>query len=115
MQNEHDIMTYYQSTLRTIGQYMLVSLGLLGYSRFYRKQKNDVYNVAFIALSLLILIIATCICFFLIKDLTRYKSALDNKTTYVDKWLTIPKIILVANISIATFGIFTLIRESRKL
>ena len=115
MQNEHDIMTYYQSTLRTIGQYMLVSLGLLGYSRFYRIQKNDVYNIAFIALSLLILIIATCICFFLIKDLTRYKSALDNKTTYVDKWLTIPKIILVANISIATFGIFTLVRESRKL
>ena len=115
MQNEHDIMTYYQSTLRTIGQYMLVSLGLLGYSRFYRKQKNDIYNIAFIALSLLILIMATCICFFLIKDLTRYTSALDDKTVHVDKWLNIPKIILVANICITTFGILTLIRECRKM
>ncbi len=114
MQNEHDIMTYYQSTLRTIGQYMLVSLGLLGYSRFYRKQKNEVYNIAFIALSLLILIVATCICFFLIKDLTRYTSTLDDKTLHVDKWLAIVKILLVANICIAIFGIFTLIRESRK-
>ena len=114
MRNEHDIMTYYQSALRTIGQYMLVSLGLLGYSRFYRKQKNDVYNIAFIALSLLILIIDACICFFLIKDLSRYTSALDDKTLHVDKWLAIAKIILVANICIATFGIFTLIRECRK-
>jgi hypothetical protein len=115
MQDEHDIMTYYQSSLRTIGQYMLVSLGLLGYSRFYRKQKNDIYNIAFIALSLLILMIATFICFFLMNDLTRYTSGLDNKPTHIEKWLTIPKIILGVNVCIAIFGIFTLIRETRKL
>ena len=115
MQNEHDIMTYYQSTLRTIGQYMLVSLGLLGYSRFYRKQKNNIYNIAFIALSLLILMIATFICFFLMNDLSLYTSALDNKTSHIEKWQTIPKIIFGANICIAVFGIFTLIRETRKL
>ena len=37
MLDQRNIMTYYQSTLRTIGQYMLVSLGLLGYSRFLQK------------------------------------------------------------------------------
>ena len=37
--DNHKIMTYYQSSLRTCGQYILVSLGLLGYSRFYREKK----------------------------------------------------------------------------
>ena len=115
MRTEHNIMTYYQSSLRTIGQYMLVSLGLLTYSRFYRKQRNEIYNTAFIALSLLILIIASCICFFLIQDLTRYKMSSDDKNTHIDKWLIIPKLILGANICIAAFGAVTLFREIRKL
>jgi hypothetical protein len=115
MQSEHNIMTYYQSSLRTIGQYMLVSLGLLTYSRFYRKQKNELYNTAFIALSLLILLIASFICFFLIQDLNRYKGSDEDKTTHIVKWLIIPKLILGANMCIGAFGAVTLFREVRKL
>ena len=117
MQTEQNIMTYYQSTLRTIGQYMLVSLGLLGYSRFYRKQKNGIYNVAFIALSLLILLIASFVCFFLINDLNRYKLSSDknDELIHIDKWFVIPKLILGVNICIGVFGIMTLIRESKKI
>ena len=93
----HKIMTYYQSSLRTCGQYILVSLGLIGYSRFYRAKKNDLYNIAFIILSLLILVVSSLICVFLIKDLNNliHKSDSNNE---INKWLIIPKIILISNI-----------------
>ena len=59
MLDQRNIMTYYQSTLRTIGQYMLVSLGLLGYSRFYKKQHKEKYKKVFISRSRFILKTAT--------------------------------------------------------
>ena len=52
--DNHKIMTYYQSSLRTCGQYILVSLGLLGYSRFKIDKKNNLYNNIFFILFLLI-------------------------------------------------------------
>tara|TARA_Y100000996_G_C22312503_1_gene556824 strand:- start:326 stop:673 length:348 start_codon:yes stop_codon:yes gene_type:complete len=115
MLDEHNIMTYYQSTMRTIGQYMLVSLGLLGYSRFYRKQRKEVYNTAFIVLSLLILTIASYICFLLIQDLNRYMMSSEDKNNNIEKWMMIPKILLGINVCIGLFGIMTFFRESKKL
>jgi NO-binding membrane sensor protein with MHYT domain len=94
---------------------MLVSLGLLTYSRFYRKQKNEIYNIAFITLSLLILLIASFICFFLIQDLRRYNVGIEDNTTHIVKWLMIPKLILGVNICIGAFGAVTLFKEVRKL
>tara|TARA_B100000674_G_scaffold299283_1_gene248425 strand:- start:84 stop:443 length:360 start_codon:yes stop_codon:yes gene_type:complete len=110
----HKIMTYYQSSLRTCGQYILVSLGLIGYSRFYRGKKNDLYNIAFIILSLLILVVSSLICVFLIKDLNNliHKSDSNNE---INKWLIIPKIILISNIAIGGFGLYTLFREIKNL
>ena len=112
--DSHTVMTYYQSSLRTCGQYILVSLGLIGYSRFYRAKKNDLYNIAFIILSLLILLVASLICVFLIKDLNILieKSESNNE---INKWLIIPKIILVCNIAIGGFGLYTLNREIHNL
>ena len=112
--DSHKVMTYYQSSLRTCGQYILVSLGLIGYSRFYRAKKNDFYNIAFIILSLLILLVASLICLFLIKDL----NILIKKTepnTEINKWLIIPKIILGCNTAIGAFGLYTLKREINNL
>jgi|TARA_B110000444_G_scaffold149777_1_gene140111 hypothetical protein len=110
----HKVMTYYQSSLRTCGQYILVSMGLIGYSRFYRAKKNDLYNIAFIILSLLILFAASLICVFLIKDLN---ILIENTETNseLNKWLVIPKIILFCNITIGSFGLYTLIREINNL
>lgn len=110
----HKVMTYYQSSLRTCGQYILVSLGLIGYSRFYRAKKNDVYNIAFIILSLLILFVASLICVFLMNDLNILidKSDLNNE---LNKWLIIPRIILGCNIVIGSFGLYTLVREINHL
>lgn len=112
--DSHKIMTYYQSSLRTCGQYILVSLGLIGYSRFYRAKKNDLYNIAFIIISLLILFVASLICVFLITDLNILieKSEPNNE---FNKWLIIPKIILGCNTVIGGFGVYTLTREISKL
>tara|TARA_B100000902_G_C26588768_1_gene564784 strand:+ start:89 stop:436 length:348 start_codon:yes stop_codon:yes gene_type:complete len=115
MLDQSNIMTYYQSTLRTVGQYMLVSLGLLGYSRFYRKQRNEVYNTVFIALSLLILLTANYICFLLIQDLNTYMLSSDDDVNEIRKWTIVPKIILGINICIGLFGFMTFVREVKKL
>jgi len=112
--DSHKIMTYYQSSLRTCGQYILVSLGLIGYSRFYRAKKNDLYNIAFIILSLLILLVASLICIFLIKDLNILIDKSESNIE-INKWIIIPKIILVCNITIGGFGLYTLIREINHL
>jgi len=107
------ILTYYQSTLRTSGQYVLVSLALLSYSRFYRQQKNSIYNITFIILSLLILLIASLICYFLIKDI---KNNIDfEQYDMLHKWLIIPKLILIINSVVGVFGLYTLVREINKL
>lgn len=115
MLDQRNIMTYYQSTLRTIGQYMLVSLGLLGYSRFYRKQHNEIYNTVFIALSLFILLTATYICFLLIQDLNTYMLSSDDEDNDIRKWTIVPKIILGINVCIGLFGFITFVREVKKL
>lgn len=107
------IQSYYQSTLRTSGQYILISLALLSYSRYYRQRKNSIYSISFIILSLLILLIATLICYFLIKDI---KNTIDyEQYDMLHKWIIIPKLILIINSVIGVFGLYTLVREIKKL
>lgn len=113
--DNHKIMTYYQSSLRTCGQYILVSLGLLGYSRFYRDKKNNLYNIAFIILSLLILGVSSLICLFLVNDLNNLLQNSSTKYNVINKWLIIPKAVLVIIFIIGGFGTYTLAREIYKL
>ena len=111
----HKIMTYYQSSLRTSGQYILVSLGLLGYSRFYREKKNNLYNISFIILSLLILGVSSLICLFLVNDLNNLLQNPSNEHSIMNKWLIIPYTILIIIFIVGCFGTYTLFREIYKL
>ena len=113
--DSHKLMTYFQSSLRTTGQYILVSLGLLGYSRFYRAKKNKLYNISFIILSLLILTIASLISFYLIKDMNKFINKSNSEYDLLNKWIIIPKMIIFINLMIGGFGLFTLYREIYKL
>ena len=107
------ILTYYQTTLTNSGQYILISLALLSYSRFYRKQKNSIYNITFIILSLLILLIALIICYFLLIDIRIVKNF--EQSNILHKWLIIPKLIIIIIIFVGVFGLHTLFKEINKL
>ncbi len=109
MDCSHQIINYLHSALRTCGQYILVSFGLLVYSRFYREKKNVIYNIVFIILSLIILFIASLICYFLSKDINIFLNDCEDPLIY--KWLIIPKLIFATILIIAFFGLVTLIRE----
>lgn len=109
MNTEKEILMFYHTTLRNVGLFTSISLALLGYSRFYRG-KNKIYNISFIILSLLILLCAMMINFYLVKDLERMRTSIKDPK-YLDKWMLIPKAILTADILIAAFGGYTLYRE----
>tara|TARA_B110000483_G_scaffold230725_1_gene296249 strand:- start:6343 stop:6525 length:183 start_codon:yes stop_codon:yes gene_type:complete len=59
------------------------------------------------------LLIATLICYFLIKDI---KNTIDyEQYDMLHKWIIIPKLILIINSVIGVFGLYTLVREIKKL
>ena len=112
MKTEKDGLMFYNSSFRSIGLCTTISLALLGYSRFYR-DKNKIYNISFIIISLVFILCACYISYYLIEDLKFLYKNLD-KSLYLKKWLIVPKIILVTNIIIGIFGIYTLVRELKK-
>ena len=112
METEKDLLMFYQTSLRNVGLFTSISLALLGYSRFYRG-KNKIYNVAFIILSLAILVCAIIISKYLIQDLEKMSKKVD--TTYLEKWVALPKYIMVINVLVGSFGLVTLVREIRKM
>lgn len=112
MKTERELYMFYQSALRNVAAFTSVSLGLLGYSRFYR-DKNYIYNIGFIIISLLILLNGGIICLYLIKDIEHYDKKIkkESEKQYFEKWIKIPKIVLVIIVIIALFGLYTLKRE----
>ena len=102
METEKDLLMFYQTSLRNVGLYTSVSLALLGYSRFYRG-KNKVYNIAFILLSLAILLCAIIISKYLIADLEAMSQKIN--TVYLEKWLALPKYILFVDLLVGVFGL----------
>lgn len=112
MNTERELYMFYQTTLRNVVSFTSVSLALLGYSRFYR-DKNYIYNVGFIIISLLILLNAGMICLYLIHDIENFNKQLkkESEKQYFEKWIKIPKIVLGIIVIIALFGLYTLKRE----
>ena len=93
MNSEKEIIMFYHTTLRNVGLYTSISFALLASSRFYRG-KNKIYNIIFIILSLLILLTSILICKYLIDDIKKVKSNLDE-IKYLNKWQNIPKLFLM--------------------
>lgn len=108
IETERNILMFYHTSLRNAGLYTSISLALLGYSRYYRG-KNKIYDVAFIVLSLAILLCAITICIYLISDVEDMSKELETK--YLDKWLTLPKSILLIDSLVGIFGTITLFKE----
>lgn len=109
MDSEKAILMYYHTALRNVGLYTSVSFVLLASSRFYRG-KNKIYNIAFIVLSLAILMCAIAVCKFLIDDLKVMKKNVDD-IKYLEKWELIPQAVLYLNSAVALIGVTTLFRQ----
>tara|TARA_E500000178_G_scaffold353161_1_gene418334 strand:- start:1725 stop:2114 length:390 start_codon:yes stop_codon:yes gene_type:complete len=108
METQKDLLMYFQTSLRNMGLYTSLSFGALGYSRFYRG-KNPTYNIYFVIVSLVFTSLTIYIGISLLKDLTSFNKKI--KSSYIDKWEIIPKIILFFNIGGLVFGLFTLYNE----
>lgn len=112
--DEKSILMYYHTAFRNIGLYTSVSIAMLGYSRFYRG-KNIVYNVSFILISLVFLVISLLITKHLIATIDAMKTTIKEPSELnIEHLSRIPKYVFVTNIAVFCFGIYTFFREIRK-
>lgn len=110
MESEKDLLMYYHTTIRNVGLFASISFAGLGYSRIHRN-KDKIYNMAIIFVSLAFLAISLYITHFLINDFEKYQ--LKIKSENANKWLLLPKSILFFNIGVFLLGTYMLYREIR--
>ena len=113
---EKDLMMMYHTSLRNMGLYTSLSLALLGYSRYYRGKGSMIYNVAFIIFSILFMVAAMVMGYYLIKDIEVLQVHMKNtnggqSSHMIKKWLDIPRVIVGLLAVITCFGVWTLIDQ----
>jgi len=107
-----DTLMFYQTTLRNVGLYTSISLALLGVSRFYRGKGNSLYNVGFVMISVILLLMAILILHKLIKNLNMVMIDLNKgERKIVKDWLVIPELLRYVLYAILGFSILTLYRQ----
>lgn len=111
--NEKDFLMYFHTAIRNLGLYLSASLAILGVSRAYRG-KNRIYNVAFIVLSLAILLISIYKNYYLIINLQKMAANIGSNQFHIRENILVPKLFLLLNGLLAMFSIFTLFREFTK-
>lgn len=109
MDSEKDLLLYYQTSLRNVGLFTSVSLALLAVSRYYRG-KTILFNTAYIFFSLLFLIAAMLICYFLIQTIEYEKMQIDD-LNHIERMEIVPKLTLGIDGTISIFILFTLIKQ----
>lgn len=109
MDNEKDLLMFYQTSLRNVGLFTSVSLALLAVSRYYRG-KTILFNTAYIFFSLLFLIAAMLICYFLIQTIEYEKMQIDD-LNHIERMEIVPKLTLGIDGIISIFILFTLIKQ----
>ena len=108
-----DTLMFYQTSLRNVGLYTSVSLGLLGVSRFYRGKGDFVYNTAFILLSMATLFLAFSILRNLIRHVTVFRESLNDEKqkAAVNEWLGISNTLQYVVGSVFIFSVYTFYRQ----
>ena len=109
---EKDLTGIFHTGLRNVGLFISISLTLLAVSRVYREKNDASYNVAFIMFSIVFNSFSIYMAYLLNKDMASFLERLDKKKeSKLQKWIIIPKVIMVANIGILCFTMFTLYRQ----
>jgi len=109
-----DTLMFYQTALRNVGLYTSISLALLGYSRFYRGKGNSLYNVAFVIISMIFLLMAILILYKLINNLNFFMTKLsEDEKGVIREWLVIPETLRYVLYIVMGFSILTLYRQTK--
>ena len=110
--NEKDLLMLYHTSVRNVFLITSVSLGLLSYSRFFRTKGNDLYNLAFIIISLLFLCASLLIAKHVRDDITTFLKTGDiTDKSRINRLLIVPEGILIVNSLIGFFGAYTFVRQ----
>ena len=111
--SEKDFLMYFHTSIRNLGLFITVSLAILTVSRAYRG-KNKLYNIAFIFITLLFLLIALYKNYYLILTLKQMKNEINENNYYTNEIIFVPKIIMMLILIIMVFCLFTFQREFLK-
>ena len=91
-----------------MGLYTSLSYGSLGYSRYYR-DKNKMYNIYLIIVSLIFNFISIYIGICLIIDINKFDSKLKSKN--IKKWKVLPITVGIFNSGTLLLCLMTLLNE----
>jgi hypothetical protein len=108
-ENKKEIMMYYHTSFRNVGLFTTLSLGALGYSRYYR-DKIQYYNIVLILVSLILLSMAILFNLHLYTDIQEYINEYQDKD--VERFITINYIMAGVHSVLALLCIFTLFRNA---
>jgi len=104
-----------QRSLQNVAAYVSISLGLLAYSRFYRGKGNALYNIAFIIISVAIMMLAIRLLHILMQQLRMYKTKLDEVDIKVlENFTLIPRTLMYFLYIILGFSFYTLYRQLKQ-
>lgn len=110
---EKDYLMYFHTSIRNLGLYISVALAILAVSRAYRG-KNRIYNISFILITLMFLGISAYKNYLLIVNLSKMTDNIESNDLLISEHNNVPKMILVLNIIVTIFCLFTLNREFNK-
>lgn len=108
MDTEKDLLMYFNTAVRNIGLFTSISFAALGYSRYYRS-KNAIHNIYLILVSLFFLFASMYIAYYLVQDIETFNNDKTNKI--MEKWILIPKAIIVVNGGVFAIGVYTLFSQ----
>lgn len=103
-----NIHTIFNTTLRNIALFISVSLSILGYSRYYRDKKNNIYNISFIFINIIFLLVSFYLAFILHNFITTNKEISNSSNDFLNIIYIMFGLISI----ILTFSLFTLYREA---
>ena len=112
MDTERELLMYFSTALRNIGLFTTVSFAALGYSRYHRSKNaihNNILNIYLILVSLFFIFTSIYLAYYLIQDIEMFQT--DKTRNTMDKWILIPKALIVMNSGVFILGAYTLIRE----
>ncbi len=108
----HNVANHFQTTIRNVGLYTSISLGFLGYSRYYRG-KNKLYNIGPLLVSMCFNILSLLFLNYLLIDHKKYLSNIQSSDYYdlIHKWYIIPRILIYIIFIVLLFSLYTFYKQ----